>query len=325
MATIRDVARMAGVSTATVSHVINGTRPVAESTRKLVLQAMDTLHYVPSAFGRGLRKNTLRTIGFLVADMTNPFFSAVFQGVERAARNAHYTVIVSHSGEDPEREDEALASLLSKGVDGILLAPAHVADTALELYSRIPVPLVMFDRRIPQGHWPCVISDSRSAVTEAIRFFQSRGHTEFGLIAGRSGLSTTTDRLEGFLNAVPASHRTVFYGNSRYESGVTAADWLAEHPHWPSVVIVGNNLMAMGLVSTLQTRYPHILNAIEIVTLDAEPWMTFVRPPISMIAQPTDQMGEIAMQLLIQQIQGEDSPLLTSLPCRWLPHGQSPR
>ncbi len=319
MATIRDVAKSAGVSTATVSHVINGTRSVAAETRNNVLAAMQKLNYVPSALGRGLRKRTLRTIGFIAADMANPYFAQVFRGVETVARAANYTVIVTHSDEDAEREEEAIQNLIAKGVDGILLAPVQTDADGNSVYSQITVPTVTYDRRLTQLSFPAVITDSQQAVFKAVEFYKGRGHRRFGFITGRMGLSTTENRLQGFLNATEQVDRSVFQGDSRYEGGIKAADWLAHHPHIPSVVVISNNLMAMGLVYRLQQNYPKTLSCLTLVTLDDEPWTTFVQPPLSVISQPALEIGRIATELSLESIENGEVSAITILPCTFIP------
>jgi LacI family transcriptional regulator len=306
------------VSTATVSHVINGTRPVAGSTRLLVSQAMQELNFVPSALGRGLRTNTLKTIGFIAADLTNPFFAQVFRGVESRAREAHYTVIVSHSDENVEHEAEALQNLVFKGVDGILLAPVRAESDDAAFYTRIPIPLIAYDRHLNTINIPSVVTNSRVAVHDAINFFKAQGHEHFALVAGRRGLSTTLERLQGFELATQDCGHSVFDGDSRYDGGVQAAHWLHGKSPRPSVVMVGNNLMAMGLVVTLQASYPDILASTILITMDEEPWTTFVRPPLSVIVQPTHEIGRLAADLLLQRIQHTEVPALTTLPCNFV-------
>lgn len=318
MSTIRDVAKRAGVSTATVSHVINGTRAVSGQTRVLVVQAMKELNFVPSALGRGLRTNSLKTMGFVAADLTNSFFAHVFRGVESRARESNYTVIVSHSDEDVGHESEAIQNLIAKGVDGILLAPVRSGSEDAEFYKEISVPIVSYDRRLTALDIPSVVTNSQDAVREAIDFFKARGHERFALIAGKPGLSTTLERGQAFEQAASPHRHWVFYGDSRYEGGVHAARWLSEQPVRPSVVLVGNNLMAMGLVVTLQERYPEILSSTVLITMDEEPWTSFVRPPLSVIVQPTHEIGVTAADLLLQRIRHTDVPLLTTLPCRFV-------
>lgn len=321
MATIRDVARRAGVSIATVSHVINGTRPVSGNTRLLVTQAMQELSFVPSALGRGLRTNSLKTIGFIAADLTNPFFAHVFRGVESRAREAHYTVIVSHSDETIEHEAEAIQNLVSKRVDGILLAPVRAEADDVAFYTRIPIPLVAYDRHLRNVKIPSVVTNNQSAVHDAIAFYQQQGHERFALIAGKQGLSTTFERLHGFEQAAQTCDHCVFDGDSRYDGGVQAAHWLHDQEPRPTVVMIGNNLMAMGLVATLQACYPAILASTVLITLDEEPWTTFVRPPLSVIVQPTHEIGRQAADLLLQCIHHTEVPLLTTLPCHFIARG----
>ncbi|MDA8193240.1 MAG: LacI family DNA-binding transcriptional regulator [Thermaerobacter sp.] len=319
MATIKTVAERAGVSTATVSHVINGTRTVSEVTARNVMQAMAELGYVPSAFGRGLRKNTLKTLGFVAADMTNPYFAQVFRGVETVALERHYNVIVTHSDEDPDKELRAISNLIARGVDGVLFAPAATTAEMAAEYRKIPVPVVTFDRIAPEGTFPAVVADSRAAMFDAVRRLRAHGHQAIAFVSSKPGLSTSADRWEGYTAAIHPLPPFVFQGNARYDGGERAAHWISSFKPRPTAVVISNNLMAMGFVATLLEHFPTVMQTIEVVAMDDEPWTTFVRPPLSVIAQPTDQIGRQAAGMLADLISGQTVDQLKILPCRFIP------
>ena len=322
MATIKDVARKAGVSTATVSHVINGTRIVAVATSEAVRQAMLDLDYSPSVYGRALRTRTLKQIGYVVADLTNPFFAAVFSGVEQLALQQGYTVVVSHSGEDAELEERAVSGLIARGVDGLIIAP--VAQSRLcESTDALAVPVVLIDRDCGSGHIPSVTTQMDGAIYQAVEALHMAGFQDIGFMAGRAGLSTTDHRLQAYHHAMEMLGLVarVFEGDSRMESGRDAVDW-AGNLVAPFGMICGNNLMAMGFVQELLQRGLMEQWGNGIVVIDDEVWTTFTTPAVSVIAQPTVEIGEQSMELLLATVQ-HDAIVKPSvrLPCHFEARG----
>ncbi|AUW94322.1 hypothetical protein BXT84_10545 [Sulfobacillus thermotolerans] len=321
MATIKDVARKAGVSTATVSHVINGTRVVAAATIEAVRQAMAELDYSPSAYGRALRTRTLKQIGFVVADLTNPFFAAVFSGVEKLALQNGYSVVVSHSGENASLEEQAVNSLIARGVDGLIVAP--VAQSRLcQSLDNIAVPVVFIDRDCGNSGIPAVTTQMEQAIYEAVAALHEAGFKDIGFMAGRAGLSTTLHRRQAYDHAMRklGLEPRVFEGDSRMDSGREAVEW-ANSLVPPFGMICGNNLMAMGFVQELLQRGLMARWGNGIVVIDDEVWTTFTTPKVSVIAQPTVAMGEQSMRLLLSVIAHDEDKSSVCLPCVFEPRG----
>lgn len=308
MATMKDVALHAGVSTATVSHVLNGTRAVAESTRQRVLDSMKTLGYTPSAFGRGLRRQSWRTLGLVVGDIANPYFGQVFRGMESVALRAGYTVIVSHSNEDEAKEEEALGVLMAKGVDGIVVAPSGSSRVLRETIDKKRLPIVLIDRTLAGLQVASVTVDVPSVLKDVVRRLVGLGHRKIGIISGYSELSTTHERLEAYREGLGNLQEFVFAGDSQLSGGKEAAHWYVEQHPDLTAVIGANNLMAMGFVRELQVigRYPP---SAVVLGVDDEPWTEMVSPPLSVIRQPTVLIGQTAAELLMRKIQGTAHPV----------------
>ncbi len=320
MATIKDVARKAGVSTATVSHVLNGTRPVTLKTREAVLRAMSDLDYKPSAYARALRTRSSRQIGYVVADLINPFFASIFSGVEKVALKRGYTVVVSHSGEDRGLELDVIHGLVAHGVDGLIVAP--VASSQLCTANRkIPIPMVFIDRACPGTSIPAVTTIMTEPIVQAVTAIQSRGFNEVALIAGRMSLSTTEHRVEAYLEAVHARGLSprIYEGNSDVSTGQSAAKWAMRFGK-PLGVICGNNLMATGFVQTLLDAQRFQDFALGLVVIGDDQWTSFTTPALSIISQPTVDLGVIGASMLIDQIEYPEQHVESvQLPCQFHP------
>src|SRR5919198_184220 len=185
MATVQDVARRAGVSTATVSYVLNGTRFVSDSLRQRVLAAVRELHYEPNAAARTLRSNRSHTLGLILPDLRNPFFTEAVRGVEDVAQARGYTLLLANSDEDAEQEARHLRVLRSKHVDGLILAPAGGSYEELEQLVRADFPLVLLDRDLAGLRTCAVMLDNEAAAHAAVDHLIRLGHRRVGMITGR--------------------------------------------------------------------------------------------------------------------------------------------
>src|SRR4030081_1609772 len=198
MATVHDVARRAGVSTSTVSHVVNNTRFVSDELRERVLAAMRELDYTPNAAARMLTLKRSHTIGLIVSDIRNPFFASVARGVEDVAQEQGYTLVLCNSDESAEREAACLNALETRAVDGVLLASAGVADEHLQRLVRARFPIVLVDRDPPELEAPAVLLDNEGAAYRAVWHLITRGHRRIAMLSGRAAISTTTERIAGY-------------------------------------------------------------------------------------------------------------------------------
>lgn len=303
MATIRDVARLAGVSTATVSHVMNRTRPVAEATRVRVFAAMKELRFQPSAFARGMRRQSLKTVGLVTGDFSDPFYAQIFQGLETVVRQSGYAVMIASSEEDPAQEAEAVHLIVQHGLDGVVIAPAPEDGAVREFVESIGFPVVLIDRQWDNAIYPSVILDNRHASRSLVDHLVREGHRQIVFVAGRQGLTTTVERVEGYIQAMKdhGLEARIIEGGSTVAGGWRAAEWWDQHRRTTQAMICGNNLMLVGLVEGLKHLggFPQVT----VVGIDNERWTALMNPPLTVVEQPAVAMGEEAGRLLIEQIE----------------------
>lgn len=305
MATIQDVAQRAGVSVATVSHVLNGTRRVAPETAARVRRAMEELGYQPNAIAQSLRKRTTYAVGILVSDITNPFFATLVRGVEDAALAAGYSVIVCNSDEDPQKEDLYIRALWRRRIDGMLIAPTRDGTSpALKELANQGVPLVFVDRKAKGIDAPAVLSDNVGGAYHVTRHLLERGHRRIGIVLGIPGATTTEERFLGYRRAleeagISVGEELAAWGRYRVEGGRQAARRLLALPEPPTAIFSTNNLMTLGVLQELKEQGLHIPTDMAVVGFDDLEWAELVQPPLTVAAQDPYEIGRRGFELLL--------------------------
>jgi len=307
VATVKDVARRAGVSTSTVSHVLNETRWVSEDLRRRVRDAADELGFEPNAVARSLKIKRSFTIGLVISDIGNPFFTALVRGIEDVAQGEGYTVILGNSDEDVDKEAAYLRVLSAKRVDGLILAPAGEAHEYLRRLVMADFPLVFLDRVVPDLPIPAVLLENREAAREAVDHLIGLGHRRIGMVSGRPQITSTTDRLAGYRLAladagIPIDESLVVSGGSRTDEARLATAALLDLADRPSALFVANNLMTIGAVAAIQERGLAVPDDVAIASFDDFAWADVFRPTLTCIAQPTYELGRAAADLLLRRI-----------------------
>lgn len=329
---IKDVADMAGVSTATVSHVINGTRFVREETRRKVLEIVEALNYHPSSIARGLATNSTQTIGLIISDITNPFFTAVARGVEDEINQHGYHTIFCNTDEDPAREDEYLRLLFAHQIDGLIISPT---GTRSERLIRIgeDVPIVLLDRQADGLEAPLVGVDNEGGAYQATSHLIKLGHRRIGVVTGLQSISTLAERVRGYKRALreaglPIDEALIVQADPRFyvnqlstvshnliNSSVTnlqmtpnafyALQQLLDLPNRPTALFVTNNQMILGTLHGIRQRQLRCPDDISLVGFDDNDWSPLFSPPLTAVRQPTYQLGQTAAKLLMKLIQRE--------------------
>jgi LacI family transcriptional regulator len=298
--TIRHVARQAGVSTATVSHVLNNTRFVSEETRARVLQAIADLHYFPSAVARGLATQETKAVGIILSDIANPFFTTLFKGVEHELAPLGYDLILANTGGQPETQEHSLQVLLTKQVDGIILAPTLQPSPMLQLLKQKGMPIVCVDRPSPGVDLPLVEVNNRQAAFEATSHLIADGHRRIGVILG---LGTSAGRLAGYVQAMEEHGLSVvesllYRGRSTLETGREGIKGLLALPTPPTAVFSANNLMTLGALHALRELGLRCPEDLALVGFDDTDWAGIFSPPLTVVAQPVAKLGQTAAELL---------------------------
>lgn len=310
MATARDIARTARVSTSTVSHVLNGTRWVSPELRERVIATADALGYEPDAIARSLRVRHSNTIGLLISDITNPFFTAVVRGVQDIVQARGYSLIVSNSDEDPDKEAAYLRVLTSRRVDGIIMAPAGIPHPYLTRLARSAFPLVFLDREVRDLSVAAALLDNRRAARDAMEHLLRLGHRRIALVAGRPQISSTEERITGYRNALEGSgveydERLVESGGSRIGEARNAVEKLLASGPRPTAMFVTNNLMTIGAMAGIRSSGLRVPDDISLVAIDDFSWSDVFEPRLTTVAQPTYELGRVAADLVLRRIAGD--------------------
>jgi LacI family transcriptional regulator len=306
--TIKDVARLADVSTATVSHVINDTRYVSDELRARVLAAMETLDYRPNVLAQGLRGGETHTIGLVVPDNANPFFAEVSRAVEDVGFARGYSVILCNTGDNLERERAYIDVLVAKQVDGIIFIAAGDHHEHLDELTRRNVPLVLADRDVDQTDADVVLVNNERGGYEATKHLLDLGHRRIGCIAGPSEATPSADRVEGYVRAlreadVPVEDSAIETGDFRYQGGEAAAERLLGGSERPTAIFACNDLMAIGALRAIRGAGLSVPDDISVVGYDDIPLASAMSPALTTVAQPVDQLGALSTELLLSRIE----------------------
>jgi LacI family transcriptional regulator len=314
--TLKDVARVAGVSTATVSHVLNGTKTVAEGTRERVEAAVEALGYRLSQPARTLRTGRHRVLGLLLPDLTNPFFPSLAQAVAETARQLGYGLMLSESGADCHSESQALAALEQR-VDGVVWIPeaphpAHRPHRPAVIIDRVGPELAAFDS---------VSSDHRAGGRLQARLALELGHRRIGLLAGPADSISACSRREALCEAL----------------GEIRPEWILEVPfsmELPpetverladtrvTLVIAANDAVAIGALKALKAHGRRVPQDVSLIGFDDIPWAAIVEPPLSTVRQPVRAIGRRAVELLHRRLAGQGGePTHLVLPVEYVERG----
>ncbi len=311
MATIKDVAQDAGVSTATVSHVLNGTRPVSEELAKRVRESVAKLDYHPDRIARSLRTQRTHAIGLIVSDISNPFFSVLVRGAEDAASELGYSIMISNTDEDSEKERLHVNALRQRRIDGLLIAPTEGADENVQLLVSSGVPFVFVDRRIEGVRATSILSDNVGGAYAATQHLLAFGHERIGIILGLDGTSSSRERYQGYRVALKdagldGEANLVVRGDYRIAGGSRACNELLDLPRPPTAVFSLNNLMAIGVLCAIRERGMRFPDDISVVSFDSPWWMDHVMSPaLTYIGQEPYEIGQRAMCELARTIDSE--------------------
>jgi LacI family repressor for deo operon, udp, cdd, tsx, nupC, and nupG len=315
MANIYDVAKRAGVSTATISRVLSRPDVVAPDTRRKVLAAIDSLGFTPNAAAKNLR--TLRTAKLLVTvpDISNPFFSLILQGIEDAAQREGYSVLVGDTQHDAGREEKYALMLRRKEADGLIFLGHRLPKEAATLvHSMRPAqaPVVNGCEFSPNLGIPSVHIDNATAASDAMEHLYRLGHRRIGIITGPLVSPLSRDRLAGATarakKARAERDTIVMNGDFSIESGSVAAERLLGRKEPPSAIFCFNDEMAMGVVQTARLRGLRIPRDLSVVGFDDIRFARYVDPPLTTVAQPMRQIGEGTVRLLVEILRGTGAP-----------------
>jgi LacI family transcriptional regulator len=309
--TIRDVARRAGVSAMTVSRVLNGQPRVAEATRHRVEAAVAELGYIPNSLARGLTARSSRTVGVIVPDIANPFFTLVVRGVEEAAWRAGRQVILCNTHGDLVRERLHIRDLRSFRVEGVVIAPvSDRSSPEIAGLERDGVPFVLVDRAVPGRRADLVMGDSVAGARLLVDHLLSLGHRRIAIVTEPPDVSTTRDRIAGYRIALEAARIPFDPGLVIEASAIepertrAATLELLEAKPAPTAVFAVNNVAAIGVAEAARELGLPIPERLSLVCFDDLVDASRLQPFLTVLAQPAETFGTVAMQLLLDRLGG---------------------
>jgi LacI family transcriptional regulator len=318
--TIEDIARQAGVSTSTVSRVLNGSKRVADDKRALVLAAIEQHQYRPNTVARGLVRGRSMTVGVLMQDITSPFFARMVSGIEQGLdRAAYWPVFASTHWRADHQDDEArsLRLLLERRVDGVIVLASSIPDEELRAIAQ-QIPLVVVARRV-QGLEPqCVYVDNHGGAYRATRYLLGLGHTHIAHITGTPSHPDAVDRLEGYRDAladagIAVDEQLIVQGAFVEESGLAAVEQLLTRGKRFTALFAANDQLAYGAMLGLFNHGYRIPTDMSLVGFDDQFLSAYTLPPLTTIRQPSIEMGHAAAEGLLRLLNNE-APMLPEFP-----------
>lgn len=322
MATIKDVAKRAGVSIGSVSAVLNERAVTSPALRERVRAAIEELGYSPHAGARSLKGGRTRSIGLLVPDVINPHFAALASAIEQASERAGYTLSFANTLGDVGKEARNLELYRRQRVDGMIFDPAGVPteDYMRQLRRVISVPAVMIDRN-PQGlPFDSVLLNNRAAGRMVTEYLVRTGHRQIAILIGQLEFSTAVDRLQGYLDVLEESgirrdERMILQGKFDIEPARKALGDLLAQGARPTAVVCINNQMTIGAMQALADQGFRCPEDISIAGIDDLPTASAFSPRLTAAAQPTSEIGEKAVGLLLARLDGTAPPEPVHLVC----------
>ena len=307
---MQDVAKRANVSISTVSHVLNNTRRVENSTRERILAAIEHLDYRPNLLARGLRGAGSKTIGLVISDIREEFFAVLTKVIESAAYERGYAVMLCDSEESPEKEAHYVELLAERGADGIIISPVDSSSCPKPPQGR-SLPIVQVDRRCAGAPYDFFGIDNGACAAEAVRHFASIGRRRLGFIGHELSIMTMAERAEGFAVAMrelgDSKGGLVLVLPSRGADAKSKVKrWFAANPSLEGIVC-GNANICCSTLEALDELGIDVPRGMGIVSFDDPTYFAFMRSPITALRQPTDRMGLAALDSLLDLVSGEET------------------
>ncbi len=308
MASIKDVARRAGVSIASVSRVLNSSSPVTDQLRESVHQAVIELDYRIDKRARSLRRQRSGTLALIVSEVGNPFFPGVLHAIERAADENGFCLYFCNADEDVRRQAVHIESMIDQRIEGVIVMPVTSDPAALGPLVKSEIPTVLLDRVVEEPVVDAVLLDNEAAAGLAIAHLHELGHRRIGFVTV-VGNPPGDARLKGARLAAAALDCAIgpdpgYFGDLKESGGYAQMQALLAAPHPPTAVVFGNNRMAIGGLAALQDNGLRLPSDMSVVSFDDVSWARLTDPPLTTLMQPLDEIGRAAIELLLDRIEG---------------------
>lgn len=316
MANIKDVAKKAGVSPATVSRVINGQPYVGDDVRARVQDAIRELRYRPNRVAQRLRAAKSHLVGVILSDIRNPFYTMALEGIEQILSAQGMSVLICNAGIKPERENDFIKLMQAEGVSGIIIAPRRETSDVLNEAVNDGLPVVVIDRRMTKPMTDVVLADNHNGARLAVQHFIEHGYRRIATVAGPAYLASGRERYQGYVQAlqeagIPLDERLVRVGNYQLDTGYALTRELITTNELPLALFVANNLMTIGALNAIHEAGLTIPDDVAVIGFDDLPWAVSLSPALTTVGQPAFDIGIHAAELLLNRIAFPDRPTRT--------------
>lgn len=322
--TIKDVAAHADVSVATVSAVINENKYVSPELVQRVQASIAMLGYQRNSFARGLKTQLSHCIGLIIPDLANPFYTNIARGAEDVAHAHNYSLILGNTDDDPEKEKKYLQLLDSKQADGLIIAVTNHSYAYLQSLPIQNLALVSIDRSLFDLGIDTVLVENKEGAKSAIEHLISLGHRRIGLLTGARGIAPTEERLQGYtesleMHGIPIDPALIVTTSARVEGGELGASRLLSLAEPPTAIFLMDGTMAIGALQTIERLGLRCPEDIAIASFDDFVWASVMRPRLTVVDQPTYEIGQQAARLLFDRLQNrERAPKEVRLPTKFI-------
>jgi LacI family transcriptional regulator, galactose operon repressor len=318
--TIRDVAELASVAPATVSNVLTGRRPVADDRKQRVLAAVAQLGYRPNHLAASLRRQETRTIGIVIPDLTNPFFAALVHRIEELAAESNYQILLMSSNEDTGQEAHRVEVLLARQTDGLIIAPARDDLSAFAKSAADLPPTVLVDRGFGLPGFDTVAADNLEAAKRGCQHLLSLGHRDIALVVSDTALANIADRVAGYRAALGeaglAERARVVMGGFTVDGCRGAIEQELRRADRPTAIFSAAYIATLGAIKAIRALDLEFPDDVSLLSFDDTDWMTALRPYVSAVAQPVDEMAAESWRLLKHRLTGAGAEIARiRLPC----------
>lgn len=310
MTTMAEVAKEAGVSITTVSHALNGTRRVSVKTAERIQAAVDRTGYHPNSIARALAGARTHSIGVAISGISNPNFMNVIAAIEAEAADRGHTILLGDTHDEPTKELQMVKELCQRRVDGILLAPSPHDEATLEYLAQQTIPVVLVDRFV-DADIDQVGTENEGPAAQLVAHLISLGHRRIGLIAGLEGLSTTAERSAGYRRALEEADihidpSLIVSGASRHDPARDVVHRVLSMKDPPTALVTANNAMTIGALHALRELDLSVPGDVALVAFDDFEWSDLFYPRLTVIAQPAQEIGILAVDLLLSRLDEPD-------------------
>lgn len=318
--TIHDIAKMANVSSATVSRVLsNSNYPVSQELKERIQKIAKEQNYIPNMFGKQLKKNSSNMIGVIIPSIMNPFYSSVIFGIEEVARQNNFTVMVCNSLQDPALEDEYLRTIMEKQVKGLIISSISRDKSQLKQLINLGLNIIAIDQKIDEDYINQIEFDYHKAGYLATKHLQEKGHVRIGYVTSKLDRPSRRSIHQGYMSAmkdagympVVAESQTeeVYNAITEFDTGKQLTQKLLKHSPLPTAIFACNDMMAFGVINELSQQGIQVPEKMSVMGFDGIDVGQMIHPPLTTIKQPDYEMGKMACKMLLDMMQGDDSPM----------------